>query len=150
MKINEKRPKRKGAKKKRESKPAPEERTVEQTVEDIRDTSSKRPVRVVIDEVYPGGFYRVLTAEMKTRKKEPDDADPSVWGDEVEHYMDERQLQRLLAGTGSKEVWEGKVYRLKGKRSKDINEDVRKRVSRDYKALLVREGRRFDAKRRRW
>ena len=125
-------------------------RAIDDTVEEIRDTSSKRPVRVVIDEVYTGGFYRVLTAELTSKKKKLDETDPSVWGDEEEHYMDRPQLMRLLAGTGTKEVWEGKVFRLKGKRSKDIHEDVRKRVSRDVRELLVREGRTYDDHKRRW
>ena len=119
-------------------------------VDDLRVTSTKRPVRVVIDEVYPNGLYRVLTAELASKKKDVDEADPSVWGDEVEHYMDEPHLQRLLAGTGSKEVWEGKVFRLKAKRSKDIYDPVRKRVKGNVKGLLVREGRTFDKRRGRW
>jgi hypothetical protein len=149
MRTEVRRPRKKGGPNRKEEK-APARRTGNQMVDEIRDTSKKRPIRVVIDEVYPGGYYRVLTAEMRSRKKEPDEADPSVWGDEVEHYMDGAQLKRLIGSTAAKEVWEGKVFRIKGKRSKDIHEDVRKRVSRDYKKLLVREGRRYDAKRRRW
>ena len=160
MKSDERRPKRKGAPSKGRKKGTlkeapPDEKTalmmeMDRKVEDLRATSSIRPVRVVIDEVYPGEFYRVLSAEMRTKKKDLDETDPSVWGDEVEHYMTKPQLMRLLAGTGSKEVWEGKVFRIKGKRSKNIYGLVKKRVSRDARGLLEREGRTYDERRKRW
>lgn len=148
MKSDERRPKKNRGPRKKGSEPA--EQSVEQAVEVIRNVSTKRPVRVVIDEVYPGDFYRVLTAELTSKKKKIDETDPTVWGDEVEHHMDRPQLMRLLAGTGTKEVWEGKVFRLKAKRSKDIHEDVRKRVARDARDLLIREGRTYDKRKRRW
>ena len=65
-------------------------------VNEIENRSKKRPQRIVIDEVLPGGVYRVLSAEMKPTAKESQMIDMAAWGDEKEHYMNSKQLNYMV------------------------------------------------------
>ncbi|UCE36203.1 MAG: hypothetical protein JSW00_11725 [Thermoplasmata archaeon] len=110
-------------------------------VKEIREKSSKRPQRIVIDEILPDGSFRVLSAEMKPRKKDAQITDPGSWSDEEEFYMDRKQLSELLSEKQLKGIWEGQVFRIKQKRSKSISVEVKEHVKGRAKELLDLEGR---------
>ncbi|MBA3045048.1 MAG: hypothetical protein FP824_02400 [Euryarchaeota archaeon] len=109
-------------------------------VDEIKTRSKTRLQRIVIDEVLPGGAYRVLSAEMKPSAKESKVIDSTAWGEEVEHYLDWKQLSNLLSVKQPGEVGEGQVFRIKQKRAKSINDEVKKEVKAKTKNLLAREG----------
>ena len=109
-------------------------------VNEIDNRSKKRPQRIVIDEVLPGGVYRVLSAEMKPNAKESQIIDVAAWGDENEHYMSLKQLSKLLSKSQSSNIREGHVFRIKQKRAKSIQDEVRRDVKEKTKSILVREG----------
>ena len=112
----------------------------EDIVNEIKSRSKKRPQRMVIDEVLPGGVYRILSAEMKPTAKESQMIDMAAWGDEKEHYMNLKQLSKLLSKSQSSNIREGQVFRIKQKRAKNIHDEVRKGVKEKTKNILVREG----------
>ena len=109
-------------------------------VNEIKSRSKKRPQRIVIDEVLPGGVYRVLSAEMKPAAKESQMIDLAAWGEEKEHYMNWKQLNKLLSKNQSSNIREGQVFRIKQKRAKSIHDEVRKDVKEKTKNILAREG----------
>ena len=109
-------------------------------VNEIENRSKKRSQRIVIDEVLSDGFYRVLSAEMKPNAKDSQMIDMAAWGDEKEHYMNSKQLNKLLSKSQSSNIREGQVFRIKQKRAKSIHDEVRKDVKEKTKSILVREG----------
>ena len=110
-------------------------------VKEIKEKSSKRPQRIVIDEILPDGSFRVLSAEMKPRKKDVQITEPSSWRDEEEFYMDRKELSELLSEKQLKWIREGQVFRIKHKRSKSISPEVKEHVKGRAKELLDLEGR---------
>ncbi len=110
-------------------------------VKEIREKSSKRLQRIAIDEILPDGSFRVLSAEMKPRKKDTQFTDLDSWSDEVEFYMDRKRLGELISEKQLKGIREGQVFRIKQKRSKSISGDVKKHVKVRAKELLDLEGR---------
>ncbi len=113
-------------------------------VKEIKNRSQKRPQRIVIDEVLPGGIYRVLSAEMKPSAKESKMIDSKSWGDEEEHYLDLKQLGILLSRRRPDRIREGQVFRIKEKSAKSINKEVKREVKVKTKNLLAREGMTLD------
>ena len=111
-----------------------------EVVEGIREKSVDRPLRVVVDEVFPDGSVRILLTETKRVRKEPVVTDSADWGEEEERYLSREELGRLLTKKQLEEIREGQVFRIKSKRSKDYHEDARKHMKERTKALLEREG----------
>jgi hypothetical protein len=109
-------------------------------VEEIRSRSIERPQRLVIDEVFPDGWFRILSAEMRSSKEEAEALDSAAWGNEKELYINEKQLGELLSEKQIAKVSEGQVFRIKQRRAKNIQEEVKEHVKTKTKTLLAREG----------
>jgi hypothetical protein len=109
-------------------------------VETMREISVDKPLRVVIDEIFPGEIYRILTAEMVSTDGKPDLMALETWGEEEPHYMTKPQLLKLLTGNQKKDLWEGKVFRVKAKRALNLSPKARKHVNDRTQQLLQREG----------
>ncbi|UCG69030.1 MAG: hypothetical protein JSV09_14790 [Thermoplasmata archaeon] len=111
-----------------------------QIVNEIKNKSSELPQRIVIDEVFPDGVFRILTAQMKSQAKEADITDLRVWDEEEEYIVSKNELGMLLSEKQLKEIREGQVFSIRQERSKNITDDVKKNVKGRVNVLLDREG----------
>lgn len=116
-----------------------------QVVNEIKERSSELPQRIVIDEVFPDGLYRILSAEMKPHTPEADIADLGAWKDEEESIMSKKELGDLLNKDQLKEIREGQVFTIRKERSRDITDDVKKNVEGKVNILLHREGKKKES-----
>ena len=111
-----------------------------QIVNEIKNKSSEMPQRIVIDEVFPDGVYRILTAQMKSQAKEADFTDLRAWDEEKEHIVSEKELSVLLSEKQLKEIREGQVFSIRQERSRNITDEVKKNMKGRVNILLDREG----------
>lgn len=111
-----------------------------QIVNEIKDRSSELPQRIVIDEVFPDGLYRILSAEMKPDTLEADITDLGAWKEEEEHIMSKKELSMLLSEEHLGKIMEGQVFTIRQEKPENITVDVKKNVKGRVNMLLDREG----------
>lgn len=105
-------------------------------IDELLDLSTERSIRLVVDEEVYNNKIRLLWSftDIKfTKMKQIDE------GIEHEIYIDKDLFQKKIFEKEVKDVSEGSVFRLKGKKIRKINTTTKNKIRKKTNKLLQRE-----------